>query len=402
MAAMLASYSQEEPIGKADSNELNTITLQIPAMVPVTYAADLHGTAAERQVNDIAIFMLKGGKLEKIFNGTDANYNSATGTAQIAVEGTSPRDFYIIGNPNMTNIPAAGFVQDAATTSEAQLQTLMSNTLGFTTVYERLKTPFLMATPKIANITPSNGLQVTTPKLVRRVARFDVHNDPAVSGIVLKTVAISNAKQHVGVLANNTQTVSGLVEEMTLNFVANKAEAAFYLYPTELDAATAGKTVITFTTTDGQTYVVKTAKTIEANKIYSIRTSAPVDNRLNFTIVVEDWDSENDMEIEKQVLPFAIHGTPVASAGTTLVGTTWSNVASGATLEVTFNSASSSVIPDGTTGDLGLTWVNQILTYGGASYRTTYRIKANDNNGGTVTFKETKSNSSITFTVAGI
>ena len=72
-------------------------------------------------------------------------------------------------------------------------------------------------------------------KLKRRVARFDLLNDPAESGLVIDKVYIKNryTQGFIGDISGNAGNISSDVLEIPAADLANDGKS-FYLYPTQL------------------------------------------------------------------------------------------------------------------------------------------------------------------------
>ena len=86
----------------------------------------------------------------------------------------------------------------------------------------------------VADVESSNN-QVDV-KLKRRVARFDLLNDPTESGLVIDKVYIKNryTQGFIGDVSGNAGNISADVLEIPAADLANDGKS-FYLYPTPVD-----------------------------------------------------------------------------------------------------------------------------------------------------------------------
>ena len=158
----------------------------------------------------------------------------------------------------------------------------------------KLNPPFVMSNVKtdgkeyvtVADVESSDN-QIDV-KLKRRVARFDLLNDPAESGLVIDKVYIKNryTQGFIGDISGNAGNISSDVLEIPAADLANDGKS-FYLYPTQLTSTLEQneKTVVWATTklantnTEGPTlYLNLTADiNVEANYLYQLNTKKIAD-----------------------------------------------------------------------------------------------------------------------------
>ncbi len=169
----------------------------------------------------------------------------------------------------------------------------------------KLNPPFVMSNVKtdgkeyvtVADVESSDN-QIDV-KLKRRVARFDLLNDPAESGLVIDKVYIKNryTQGFIGDISGNAGNISSDVLEIPAADLANDGKS-FYLYPTQLTSTLEQneKTVVWATTklantnTEGPTlYLNLTADiNVEANYLYQLNTKK-IAGSTGFDISVEEW-----------------------------------------------------------------------------------------------------------------
>lgn len=169
----------------------------------------------------------------------------------------------------------------------------------------KLNPPFVMSNVRtdgkeyvtIADVESSDN-QVDV-KLKRRVARFDLLNDPAESGVVLDKVYIKNryTQGFIGDVSGNAGNISADVLEIPAADLANDGKS-FYLYPTQLTSTLDQneKTVVWATTklantnTAGPTLYLNLASDInvEANYLYQLNTKR-IAGSAGFEVSVEEW-----------------------------------------------------------------------------------------------------------------
>lgn len=169
----------------------------------------------------------------------------------------------------------------------------------------KLNPPFVMSNVRtdgkeyvtIADVESSDN-QVDV-KLKRRVARFDLLNDPAESGVVLDKVYIKNryTQGFIGDVSGNAGNISADVLEIPAADLVNDGKS-FYLYPTQLTSTLDQneKTVVWATTklantnTAGPTLYLNLASDInvEANYLYQLNTKR-IAGSAGFEVSVEEW-----------------------------------------------------------------------------------------------------------------
>lgn len=243
----------------------------------------------------------KEGKYEQryVYNYAAASVGANGDTRSYTVELTSStrgeKRFIIVESENESNFPNM-----SATNTIDEL-------LNSKTVAEsgKLNPPFVMSNVKtdgkeyvtVADVESSDN-QVYV-KLKRRVARFDLLNDPTESGLVIDKVYIKNryTQGFIGDVSGNAGNISADVLEIPAADLANDGKS-FYLYPTRLTSTLEQneKTVVWATTklantnTEGPTlYLNLTADiNVEANYLYQLNTKK-IAGSTGFDISVEEW-----------------------------------------------------------------------------------------------------------------
>lgn len=243
----------------------------------------------------------KEGKYEQryVYNYAAASVGANGDTRSYTVELTSStrgeKRFIIVESENESNFPNM-----SATNTIDEL-------LNSKTVAEsgKLNPPFVMSNVKtdgkeyvtVADVESSDN-QVDV-KLKRRVARFDLLNDPTESGLVIDKVYIKNryTQGFIGDVSGSAGNISADVLEIPVADLANDGKS-FYLYPTQLTSTLEQneKTVVWATTklantnTEGPTlYLNLTADiNVEANYLYQLNTKK-IAGSTGFDISVEEW-----------------------------------------------------------------------------------------------------------------
>ena len=169
----------------------------------------------------------------------------------------------------------------------------------------KLNPPFVMSNVKtdgkeyvtVADVESSDN-QIDV-KLKRRVARFDLLNDPAESGLVIDKVYIKNryTQGFIGDISGNAGNISSDVLEIPAADLANDGKS-FYLYPTQLTSTLEQneKTVVWATTklantnTEGPTlYLNLTADiNVEANYLYQLNTKKIAGSKGTYVKIAAD------------------------------------------------------------------------------------------------------------------
>ena len=242
----------------------------------------------------------KEGKYEQryVYNYAAASVGANGDTRSYTVELTSStrgeKRFIIVESENESNFPNM-----SATNTIDEL-------LNSKTVAEsgKLNPPFVMSNVKtdgkeyvtVADVESSDN-QVYV-KLKRRVARFDLLNDPTESGLVIDKVYIKNryTQGFIGDVSGNAGNLSADVLEIPAADLANDGKS-FYLYPTRLtstleqnEKTVVWATKLANTNTEGPTlYLNLTADiNVEANYLYQLNTKK-IAGSTGFDISVEEW-----------------------------------------------------------------------------------------------------------------
>ena len=204
--------------------------------------------------------------------------------------------FVVVESADEENIP------DMAE-GDAMYDLLNSQT---TAVEERLQPPFVMSNEcvgseayvSVADVeSTDNQVNVT---LKRRVARFDLLNDPAQSGVIIDKVYVKNRRTRgfIGDVDGNAGGVSADVLEIPSEELFNGGKT-FYLYPTRLTSTLeqTDRTVVWATTrmatadVEGPTLYLNLAADIdvEANRLYQLNTKS-IAGSAGFDVTVKDWE----------------------------------------------------------------------------------------------------------------
>ncbi len=261
------------------------------------------GDENERTNDKIAFYQFdKEGNYEQryILNYAMAtSVDESTSTRSYSLEITSStrgeKKFVIVESEDENNFPNMG---ESNTINEL----LSSKTL---IEQGKLNPPFVMSNINIdgkecitiADVESSDNL--VDVKLKRRVARFDLLNDPAESGVVIDKVYIKNryTQGFIGDLDGAAGDISTDVLEIPATDLANGGKS-FYLYPTQLTSTLDQneKTVVWATTklantnTVGPTLYLNLVSdiNIEANYLYQLNTKR-IAGSAGFDISVEEW-----------------------------------------------------------------------------------------------------------------
>ena len=297
------SKSDETPISD-DPQPSGKGKITFNLHTPVAFLTKAVGVGDENGgTNDkIAFYQFsKEGKYEQryVLNYEAASVGANGDTRSYTVDLTSStrgeKRFIIVESENESNFPNM-----SATNTIDEL-------LNSKTVAEsgKLNPPFVMSNVKtdgkeyvtVADVESSDN-QVYV-KLKRRVARFDLLNDPTESGLVIDKVYIKNryTQGFIGDVSGSAGNISADVLEIPVADLANDGKS-FYLYPTQLTSTLEQneKTVVWATTklantnTEGPTlYLNLTADiNVEANYLYQLNTKK-IAGSTGFDISVEEW-----------------------------------------------------------------------------------------------------------------
>ena len=223
------------------------------------------------------------------------NDDTRSYTVELASSTGGEKRFIIVESEDENNFPN----MSATNTIEELLNSKTVAESG------KLNPPFVMSNIKtdgkeyvtVADVESSDN-QIDV-KLKRRVARFDLLNDPAESGLVIDKVYIKNryTQGFIGDVSGNAGNISADVLEIPAADLANDGKS-FYLYPTQLTSTLEQneKTVVWATTklantnTEGPTlYLNLTADiNVEANYLYQLNTKK-IAGSTGFDISVEEW-----------------------------------------------------------------------------------------------------------------
>lgn len=223
------------------------------------------------------------------------NSNTRSYSLELASSTGGEKKFIIVESENENNFPG----MDESNT--------INDLINSKTVVEsgKLNPPFVMSNIKVdgkeyvtvANVESSDN-QINV-KLKRRVARFDLLNDPEESGVVIDKVYIKNryTQGFIGDVSGNAGNISADVLEIPATDLANDGKS-FYLYPTQLTSTLEQneKTVVWATTklantnTAGPTLYLNLTSDInvEANYLYQLNTKN-IAGSAGFDISVEEW-----------------------------------------------------------------------------------------------------------------
>ena len=270
-----------------------------------------------------------------------ANGDTRSYTVELASSTGGEKRFIIVESEDENNFPNLSAINT------------IDELLNSKTVAEsgNLNPPFVMSNVKtdgkeyvtVTDVESSDN-QVDV-KLKRRVARFDLLNDPAESGLVIDKVYIKNryTQGFIGDVSGNAGNISSDVLEIPAADLANDGKS-FYLYPTQLTSTLEQneKTVVWATTklantnTEGPTlYLNLTADiNVEANYLYQLNTKK-IAGSTGFDISVEEWKDGTSIDwvtIEDGISVMDDKATVIA--GTDIKGT-YVKIAADATMPYT-------------------------------------------------------------------
>lgn len=250
----------------------------------------------------------KEGKYEQryVLNYAAASVRANGDTRSYTIELTSStkgeKRFIIVESENEDNFP--GLSESNTINDLLNSKTIVEN--------GKLHPPFVMSNVAtdgkeyiaIADVeTFSSQVDV---KLKRRVARFDLLNDPTESGLVIDKVYIKNryTQGFVGDVSGSAGNIATDVLEIPATDLANDRKS-FYLYPTQLTSLIDQneKTVVWATTklanaqTEGPTLYLNLTSDInvEANYLYQLNTKR-IAGSTGFDLSVEEWKDGTSLD----------------------------------------------------------------------------------------------------------
>ncbi|GAE82719.1 hypothetical protein [Bacteroides reticulotermitis] len=293
--------SDEEPNNLPPGKGKVIFNLHTPGTF-LTRGADVDGENGGTK-DKIAFYQFnKEGKYEQryvlnyaVATSVNENNNTRSYSLELTSSTKGEKRFIIVESGNESNFPSM---------SESNT---INDLLNSKTIAEngKLNPPFVMSNVKtdgkeyvtVANVeSPENQVNV---KLKRRVARFDLLNDPTESGVVIDKVYIKNryTQGFIGDVSGNAGNISADMLEIPAADLANDRKS-FYLYPTQLTSILDQneKTVVWATTklantnTAGPTLYLNLASDInvEANYLYQLNTKR-IAGSAGFDISVEEW-----------------------------------------------------------------------------------------------------------------
>lgn len=266
-------------------------------LVRATGGANENGGTGDK----IAFYQFsKEGKYEQKYvlnyaDGVSVDGNIKSFSLELNSSARGQKKFVVVESGNENNFPNMN-----------ELSTI-NDLLNSKTVVESgiLNPPFVMSNVKtddkeyitIADVESSDN--EANVKLKRRVARFDLLNDPAVSGVVIDKVYIKNRRNQgfIGDISGSAGNILTDILEIPANTLANNGKS-FYLYPTQLTSTLdqSERTVVWATTkitnsnVPGPTLYLNLSSdiNIEANYVYQLNTKSIVGSA-GFDISVEEW-----------------------------------------------------------------------------------------------------------------
>ncbi|HJD75620.1 MAG TPA: hypothetical protein K8W04_06155, partial [Bacteroides reticulotermitis] len=293
--------SDEEPNNLPPGKGKVIFNLHTPGTF-LTRSADVDGENGGTK-DKIAFYQFnKEGKYEQryilnyaVATSVNENNNTRSYSLELTSSTKGEKRFIIVESENESNFPSM---------SESNT---INDLLNSKTIAEngKLNPPFVMSNIKtdgkeyvtVADVeSPENQVNV---KLKRRVARFDLLNDPTESGVVIDKVYIKNryTQGFIGDVSGNAGNISVDILEIPAADLANDRKS-FYLYPTQLTSILDQneKTVVWATTklantnTAGPTLYLNLASDInvEANYLYQLNTKR-IAGSAGFDISVEEW-----------------------------------------------------------------------------------------------------------------
>lgn len=276
----------------------------------VSYAI---ATEKETTIANLTVYMFNNDSklLEKVFRTSDNTVvlggTASAQTASVNITGrTGKKLFYLLGNGEGRSDDLEDL--DVGKTLESEFIEAISNR------HETpLAIPLLMTghTTITAVETPDNTPTELEVKLLRRVARMDVDNNPAVTNFDIKKILVSNANQRVYIFPEAQDTQGKTIETGTYNPIVitpkdiqnpNRMDSVFYLYPTTLGGT---HTHISFEGEfNGETkvYNFKPSSEIQLlpNNRYTLRVKTVDVNNADIELRIEDWTAGDDQEGEPQ------------------------------------------------------------------------------------------------------
>lgn len=216
---------------------------------------------------------------------------------------TGEKRFVVLQSDDENNFPAM-------TTSNTISDLVSSLTVAETGV---VAAPFVMSNTKDSNgdpyITVADILNTMTPievKLKRRVARFDMVNDPSVSGLDIDAIHIKNRRTQafLGDVSGSAGSVTSGTQQIPAASLTNEGKS-FYVYPTVLTSTVdqATKTVLWVTTKltgtniAGPTLSLELASDINiaANNLYQLNVNN-VGASASLSLTVADWEDGSSVD----------------------------------------------------------------------------------------------------------
>lgn len=221
---------------------------------------------------------------------------------ELTSSSTGEKRFVVIEGKDESVLPEL----DATATMETLLNQETANEDGI------LQPPFMMSNALmngcnyliVFNVESDNNQVSVTLK--RRVARFDLLNDPAVSGVIIDKVYIKNRRTRgfIGDVNGYVSDVAADVLEIPASELANGGKS-FYLYPTKLtstleqDEATViwATTRSVTTNEEGPTLYLDLSSDIdvEANYLYQLNTKN-IAGSAGFDITIQEWQEGSSID----------------------------------------------------------------------------------------------------------
>lgn len=296
-------YAQDNP---DPGKEFITFNLPVGIAQKKTYA-DPVASDEENAVEMLHIYMFDdaSGILEKVFRIDDTGIGGSgtSRTATVDVTGSSGKKlFYFVANGD-GKISGLDKANVGETTRNEFVETLSDRDRSF------VKPKLLFSGyTEVADITSPQATELIIG-MRRRVARFDVVNDKAITHLIIDKILISQTSQHAYIFSDATGTPQQEVKlydlpELLFSDIENSNEgetpSVFYLYPTTLGD---GKTQISFEASfRGSTQVynlhLDDDVEIKPNARYIIKPKLVGINNIQFEISIANWDEGDEYTAE--------------------------------------------------------------------------------------------------------
>lgn len=409
-ATLLLAGCMSEPRESTDipKGSTKSITFTLPEIKgrPATYVDAVGG---ENDLNYLNIFMFDGDTetLERVFGNDEIVVDKTSGpkpTATVDVtERSGDKEFFFVANgENITSELAAARFGETTIAQFLESVSDKQSTLPVTPLLMSGRSS-LTAIENVATADPAD-LQVS---LGRRVARFDIENDAAVTNFTIQKILIANVSKQAYIFEDATGTPARTIAKEKAAEIAfgtqadansdKIAKSIFYTYPTKIGDA---ETEISF---EGvfrndpakvRIFTLKPAQAVDilANKRYILKAKPITINEIEIELTVDDWaDDSTEMEAKPGDNLISISAPRLIDGDGKLTGTfdggdmkydvtkatresiirfsTKSFRKSGSTASLTYLKGAAGDVP------ITINTPEPVITYGEACYVQEYEIK---------------------------